>query len=154
MEHEEEDRLIIITIKYGTEVFQVDITEGSHVNDLKNQLVALIQLSSELQRLVYNGRILRETDLVDDLDEQTVYVVRISETQTQGTVSAEALSSAGFGSSPMAHLSPQSKMLQDLVKSPFFKVTTRLQVYSLLVHTFPCELSSLHHHLCYYICRA
>jgi hypothetical protein len=74
MNLEEDFRLVIITIKHQKEVFQVDIEEGRTVAELKEKLEELIILDSERQRLIYNGRILKDSDLVDDLSKKMLFL--------------------------------------------------------------------------------
>jgi len=45
----------------------VDIKSGSIISDLKQRLDALIELPLDRQRLIYHGRILKDSDSVDDL---------------------------------------------------------------------------------------
>lgn len=66
-DEDSEARLVIMTIKYQNQTFQVDMESGTLVSDLKLKLHDLIELSFDRQRLIYNGRILKDSEMVDDL---------------------------------------------------------------------------------------
>lgn len=103
-------RLIILTIKYQGDVFQVDMEEGASVYDLKNKLSSLLDLSETKQRLIFNGRVLKDQDILDALEDATIHVVRLAENQTSNASESSTLGSP-----------TQEKALGQILDHPMFR---------------------------------
>lgn len=103
-------KLIILTIKYQGDVFQVDMEEGFNAHDLKCRLASLLDLQESKQRLIFNGRVLKDQDILDALEDATIHVVRMAENQT--LIASESMSSES---------SVQDKMMGQMMDHPMFK---------------------------------
>jgi ubiquilin len=117
-------RLIILTIKHQGDVFQVDMEEDSTVVELKAKLASLLNLSVERQRLIFQGRILRDADTLTALEDATIHVIKLAEGQNptnqedgNNPSNFELPSLVGMNQGEKGH----EKMIKQMLDHPMFK---------------------------------
>lgn len=67
--------LILLSIRYQNETYQLDIEEKSTISQLKLKLEDLLKVPKDVQRLLFQGRILKDTEMVDSFSKHIKYYI-------------------------------------------------------------------------------
>ena len=105
----------VVIVKFGNEIFNIEMNELDTILQLKQKLLGLVGLSIDCQRIVFLGRILNDNQSLQALNvqpEHFFYLVRIRSSSTTTAISQPII--------PVDE--DEGDELHSLMKMPLFKV--------------------------------